>query len=1009
MSAPSLLCSVLCSLALWSAQAQAEPTARPRLLEQYTHTAWGAIENGPVDVLALAQGADGWLWLASSTGLFRFDGKRYERLDSVEGHSLLSSNVMALYAPPEGGLWVGYRMGGGVSYFHHGQVQHYTESQGLPGGTVSHIARAPDGSVWAATRDGLARLAAGARRFEAIGAGAGLPSRRARQILFDRNGRLWVAMQGGIYSRAGADASFRPAWPRGDLANLVEAPDGAVWAGDTVDSYYKMTPDAAPGKPAAQPALQGNNLHFDRDGGMWLFRTGGVERRAAGHLNEPGQVLTPEHGLSGGLPQSFLQDREGNVWIGTAAGVDRFRRNRLQALPLSADFDHPAIAPRPGGVWAGERVGPLRALSADGRRGQPLKQAVSALYRDPDGVLWAGNQNEVWRMGGNSNSQPAAHYRLPPEAQGYEVQAMARARDGGLWVSVVRAGLYLLKNGIWTVNGALPGLPGHFPHALASGADRVVWAGYIRNRIARIDGQRVTLFNGDQGLETGPVLSLHQHDGQLWAGGERGVAWFDGKRFTMLRGRRGEPFRGVSGIARTSGGELWLFGADGLSRIDPAELARFKQQPDYEVDFERFDAHDGLTGAASQLRPMPSMVQSDDGLLWLATANQISWIDPSHIVRNRVPPPVMVLGVAVGDRHYAPLPGLVLPKSANSLRIDFTALSLSIPERVRFRYRLDGVDLDWQDPGTRRQAFYTNLEAGSYRFRVMAANEDGVWNEREAGLDFTIPPTFAQTAWFKALCALVLAVVLSLLYRLRVRQVTRQLQQRIEARADERERIARALHDTFLQSVQGLMLRFQTLLKRLPSDGEARPLAEKILNQADQVLIEGRNQVSGLRSLHRYATDLQRMFGELGQSLREEHAAGFALIVTGQPARLHEAAGEHLYGIGREALLNAFRHANAERIELELGYGDDELTLQVRDNGGGMDPQVRRSGARPGHWGLTGMRERAAQIGAELEFWSHPGMGTAVRLKAPAARVYSNKRRPGALRRVQEWLLRDAA
>jgi signal transduction histidine kinase len=151
------------------------------------------------------------------------------------------------------------------------------------------------------------------------------------------------------------------------------------------------------------------------------------------------------------------------------------------------------------------------------------------------------------------------------------------------------------------------------------------------------------------------------------------------------------------------------------------------------------------------------------------------------------------------------------------------------------------------------------------------------------------------------------------------------------------------------------------------------------------------------------------MFGELGQSLREEHAAGFALIVTGQPARLHEAAGEHLYGIGREALLNAFRHANAERIELELGYGDDELTLQVRDNGGGMDPQVRRSGARPGHWGLTGMRERAAQIGAELEFWSHPGMGTAVRLKAPAARVYSNKRRPGALRRVQEWLLRDAA
>ena len=774
----AVLCgALLCAPGLASAQAQRAPSPPPRLLEQFTHTAWSALDDAPTDILSMAQTGDGWLWLATGTGLYRFDGQRYERLDAIDGHALLSSNVRTLYAPPEGGLWVGYRTGGGISHFHNGQARHYAASQGLPGGAITSITRAPDGALWIAARDGVARL--DGQRFTAVA--DGLPERRARQVLFGSDGRQWVALQGGVYSRPDTRSPFRPAWPSGDMRSMTLAPDGAVWANDG-DSFYRMAPAAPAGRPTAA-SLRGSSMYFDRDGHMWLFRADGVERRPASGGAAPQQLE-----LRGGLAQSFLQDREGNVWIGSSGGLDRFRRNRLQTKSVPEPFHHPAIAPSPGGgVWAGDRVGALRALGTDGARREVLADRVSALYRAPDGVLWAGNASAVWRVGqvgpDGQKGHPAragaaepVRFALPPEAQSYEVQSMSHAAGGGLWVSVVRAGLYLLKDGQWLHHGALPSLPDEadqFPLALSTDADGTLWAGYIRNRIVRVHGSQVTSFGAGHGLDLGTVLTLYRNGQQLWVGGERGIAWFDGARFQTLTGRQGEAFRGVSGIVRTARGDLWLFGTEGLSRIGADQLALALRQPGHGVEYDRFDAHDGLLGAASQLRPMPSLVMADDGLLWMSTANRVNWIDPSRITRNPVPPQVLVQAVAVGERRYNALPGLELPHNTSSLRIDFTALSLSIPQRVRFRYRLDGVDLDWQDPGARRQAFYTNLSPGSYRFRVMAANEDGVWNPREAALGFVIPPVFAQTAWFKLLCALGVAAALALLYRWRDRKSTR--------------------------------------------------------------------------------------------------------------------------------------------------------------------------------------------------------------------------------------------
>jgi signal transduction histidine kinase/ligand-binding sensor domain-containing protein len=986
-------------------EAPSTAAARPRLLEQYTHTVWSAVDDAPVDVLNFAQTSDGWLWIATATGLFRFDGKRFERMDRLSGQPLLSTNVLALYAPPEGGLWIGYRFGG-VSHWHDGRLTHYGEADGLPAGIVMQLNRGPDGVVWAATGGGLARL--DGARFKLAGPELGLPVQIARQVLFDRQGTQWVSIYGNVHFRRKGETRFTPAWPRLDLMGMAEAPDGTVWASDAVDSYYQLSAEAPAGEAAApRPALPGNGMHFDRDGAMWLMRLNSVERRVAGQPLSPRQQLTVDHGLSGGLPQCFFQDREGNIWIGTSAGVDRFRRNRLVTVPVQSDFDHAAIVLGPrNGLWAGDFTGTWRELGPDGERSVAHERRVASLFRAADGTVWGGDDQAIWHRDG---ARMLEHIPLPKELQGYPVHAIHGGADGSLWVSIGRRALYQIRQGKWLRNGGLADLPERNAFALHQSPSGALWAGYTRNQIARIDGGRVAWYSSMHGLEMGNVLVLYERDGRLWAGGENGVAWFDGQRFHMLRGADGDNFRSVSGMVRTKAGDLWLFGSDGLSHVSAAQVEAALKQPELAVEFERFDAHDGLVGLPSTVRPLSTLLEADDGKLWFTTASKVGWVDPAKLTRNLRVPPVLIQGVSVDARRYDPLPGLVLPPDTSSLRIDFTALSLSMPERVRFRYRLEGVDSDWQNPGTRRQAFYTNLAPGAYRFLVMAANEDGVWNQQEAQLAFRIQPTMAQTSWFQALVALAALALLYLLYQLRLQQVTRQLRKRMEDRVDERERIARALHDTFLQSVQGLMLRFQTLLKRLPPEGEARALAEKILDQADQVLIEGRNQVRGLRSTSLAATDLPQACAELGRSMQEQHGVPFRLLVSGQAMALASPAAEQIYAIASEALHNAYRHAQASQVELELAYGAGHFRLRVRDDGRGIDADVLAAGQRPGHWGLTGMREQACKLGAEVELWSAPGKGTEVSLRVPAPSAYRAPPRRTLAQRLTAWLARMEA
>jgi signal transduction histidine kinase len=420
------------------------------------------------------------------------------------------------------------------------------------------------------------------------------------------------------------------------------------------------------------------------------------------------------------------------------------------------------------------------------------------------------------------------------------------------------------------------------------------------------------------------------------------------------------------------------------------------QSQELEETIQIFRTGDGLPGAVQALRPTPALVESGDGKLWFAFTAGMGFIDPKHLAVNQVPPPVQITSLLTADGEYLPLDtDIRLPKGTSQLRLPYTAYSFVAPERVRFRYRLEGVDGGWQNAGNRREATYTNIRPGRYVFRVIAANEDGVWNEQGASLSFTVLPAFYQTGWFYAACAIAVTALLFMLYRLRLRQVTSAVRRRLEERIIERERIARGLHDTLLQGLQGLILRFQAGTNLIPTADPARKVFEGALTRADQVLIESRNHVKQLRSSAHMQGDLPFELARIGEELAREGSAGFSFSAKGTPRDLQPILKEEAFLVGREAITNAFQHAHATQVDVELFYSDTELRLHVRDDGRGIPEEVLAAGGKAGHWGLIGMRERAEKVHAQLEISRRGDAGTEVRLTVKGSIAYESTLRNG--------------
>jgi signal transduction histidine kinase len=513
--------------------------------------------------------------------------------------------------------------------------------------------------------------------------------------------------------------------------------------------------------------------------------------------------------------------------------------------------------------------------------------------------------------------------------------------------------------------------------------------------LSSLSNGRWRIYSTGDGLPSESVNCLFEDSsGALWIGTSNGLAVSSANRFQVPSAWPDALRDPVLGLAEDKRGWLWIATSNHVLRVRRDKLAKGTLGAS---DVRVYGAADGLLSSEGMNRSR-SVVADSDGRIWFSLGRGISVVDPSHMPDSSAPSIAHVEAVLADDLLISVTGPVRVPPSPKRIAFAYTALSLASPERIRFRYIVDGFDRNWSAPVATREAVYTNLPPGSYRFRVIASNSSGVWNEAGASLEFSVLPAFYQTNWFRALCGAAFLLLLWGIYRLRVQQLQHQLAIGLEARVNERTRIARELHDTLLQSLQGLMLHFQTGIDLLPRrPAEARKTLEIAVDRADQAINEGRDAVQGLRASAVETNDLVsavRILGEeLGAAVTNQNSAVFEVEVEGAPRNLHPILRDEVYRIAAEAMRNAFQHAHAQRIEVEILYGERWLRLRVRDDGKGIDPKFLSADGRAKHYGLHGLRERAQLVGGKLTVWSKLDSGTEVDLSIPASTAYATSYR----------------
>jgi signal transduction histidine kinase/ligand-binding sensor domain-containing protein len=982
-----------------SSNGVAAPAASERPPRELNHRVFTATDGAPSDIYALAQTADGTLWIGGRTGLTRFDGVKFTPYPGPGEEPLQSNLVSSLIAAADGGLWIGFRIGGTALL----KGGHLTRYDG-PDGSVEAFAWDRDGSLWAAARLGLAHFTHTRWQIAASERALGAPY----SLLVDRAGTLWVGTARGLFSRGVGSDGFREVvdnvqfGPEG--SKLAASPDGTIWA---APANKLLRVGLGRGLRTGGPAvfsgisggpLPGGPLLFDQRGNLWL-----ADLAAKALDRIPASAFTDEHNpgvrpnqyspvdeVGSEQVTSIVEDHEHNIWVGTVSSLHRFSQGNVvrdAAPPCNVGVNlagTPIVAGEAGSLWMAcqDRSGPYVNEIRDGKVvNHQITPDFDVAYRDLQRGVWFAGPSALGKL---ENGRILAT-SLPQALQGRPIQALVRDHSGAMWLSVSRRTLFRVLNGDWSEYGNLRGLPQEYPLIETSDSNGVLWFGYRNNQIARIEGSAVQILGAKHGLAVGTVMAILVGNGGLWVGGDLGFAHFDGHRFLPIHSASDSPFKGISGIVRARNGDLWLNGIAGIVHIPREEVERVIRDPTHPVNCEIYNYLDGVPGVASQLRPSPTAIETTDGRVWFSMTGGVVSIDVTRLIRNTVPPPVTIWSLTSGDKSY-PNTGqmLHLPLHSTDLQIEYSAGSLTRAERVHFRYMLEGLDERWQEVGTRREALYTNLRPGNYTFRVTASNSDGVWNSTGASVRFAIPPAFYQTRWFYAFCALACAALLYALYRMRMGQMAAQVRGRLEARLAERERIARDLHDTLLQGMQGLIWRFHAAAQRIPQNEGARKMMEQSLDQADRLLEEGRDRVKDLRPTATDATELPQAIAAEGERFAQQHHLYFCMNVQGTPRALHPIVQEEGFLIAREALGNAFRHAAARRIEAEVAYEDTSLHIRIRDDGSGITHAVLAAGGKPGHFGLIGMRERASKLGAHLELWSKPGAGTEIELRVPA-------------------------
>jgi signal transduction histidine kinase/ligand-binding sensor domain-containing protein len=963
-----------------------------RKISQYGHNMW-RIQDGYLPGLpeAMTQTADGYLWIGTHAGLVRFDGVRFIPWASAKGEKLPSDQIHFLLGTSDGSLWIG--TANGLARWKDGILTTY---KNLPN-SVWGIVEDHDRDIWIARWDSgdgrgpLCRIRDGDQR--CFGRNDGIPLPIATGLALDSTGNFWIAGNEGLCKwKPGALAAcfHRDLAQRGYLIGvrtLSVVDESQIWIGLQQPDGNLQLQELDQGKWTAHPLPKGrgpapstNVLFRDLEGALWIGTASDGVYRIFGDKTDH---FSNADGLSSDSVVRFFQDREGTLWVATTKGIDSFRNLPVVSYSvkegLVSDFVSTVLASHDGGVWIGgaEALGFLKhdRLSAfRTNHGLPGRD-ITTMSEDRQGRLWIGVDSSLSVL-------DHVHF-LPihnPDGSSLGIiLGIAEDATGSEW-ALTRDKLFRIEN--LKVRQQI-GMPQPC-FSIVSDPQAGVWLGCVSGDLAHYYRDRSETFPRVSATNIRQLLP--EPSGGFWAVADGSLVWWNGKKSVTMTTRNGLPCDEVYAVVKDDSGALWLYARCGLFSVAASQLALWRENPSMQVNVDDLDVYSGAQPGKTPLQPQAT--RSFDGRLWFANNNLVQTFDPRKWQRNLLPPNVVVEGLEANGVGYPIQRDLKLPALIRNLDIDYTALSFVVPQKVRFRYKLEGRDTSWQEAGVRRQAFYTDLPPGSYRFHVIACNNDEVWNETGAQLAFTIPPSFSQGMWFKAICLLCFVGFVYSAYRLRVRQVTMQLRGRMYERLAERERIAGDLHDTFFQGIQGLLLRFHTATSQLSRDEPVRRVLEETLKQSDQVMLEGRELVLDLRATVSKPTDLPTAFANFGEEMRQGSSCNFRVVVNGSARPLHAVVFEEIFKIGKESLANAFRHSGAHSIEVELNYEPSEFRVRIRDNGTGIDPAILRQGHRDGHFGLPGMRERAKKVGAHLDVWSRSGAGTEVEVRIVAGIAY---------------------
>ncbi len=934
------------------------------------------MENGlPQNtVQALAQTKDGFLWLGTEAGLVRFDGVEFQTYDRNSVPALPGNDIRCLLAARDGALWIG--TGAGLARWKDGASRTFTTEDGLPDNGILTIEETQDGNLLVWTEKGIAQRAGDG--FAAVRTVDALPRTALPSAGEYPSAALFQAeMANGTIVESDRSA-VRSVRPRGKPAGVsIELKVGKELPGSRIQAVFA-----------------------DRENALWIGTNAGLVRWMNGKVDRF-PVTDP---LATESILTLMEDREGNLWVGTeTSGLDILRDQRFHTLDtrdgLASDRITTVVEDSNGTLWAGTREDGLNALrrdesSDDWRVTRTLtvnnglaSNVILSLAGAPNGDLWVGTPDGLSRIRGSAVETFTSADGLPDDF----IRSLLIDPDGSLWIGTRRGLTHwaMQKNGpgsdaemktYTTENGLGSDLVG----AMARDTRGDLWVATLAG-LSRLRGDTAANFTTANGLSNNVVTALlPRADGTLLIGTqEHGWDAWDGNKFSAAT-QNGLEQTTIHAILDDGSGHLWFATGNGIARCDCNEIPGTGAAGGCSHWME-FGTADGLRSRETATNSHPSAWRSRDGQLWFATPRGLVEVDQAHFPVNTIPPPVMLERLQVDDLTQ-PLYGagswLKVSAGRVHFEFDYAGLSFVAPQKVRYRYMLEGFDRGWTDAGTRRAAYYTNIPPGKYTFRVQAANNDGVWNTNGAAFSFELRPHFYQTLWFYALLLLALggAVVLVLKRRLYVAE------REFKAVLGERSRIAREIHDTLAQGYVGVSVQLEVVAALLRQDKmeDAGKQLDQTRDYVRQGLADARQSIWALRTPDANETTLPVRLRRMAEAAGSERmAAQFSLFGAYRP--LPVELEREVTRVAQEAIHNVRKHADAGQLWVQLEYGPEMVTLEVRDDGRGGALE-HSAGTSSGHFGLTGMKERAAAIGGTLEVSSARGDGTTIRLSVPARR-----------------------